>query len=499
VHAVPDALELLKSRLADYQALDSIAYLMAWDQRTVMPPGGFSHKADQISLVQRLAHGTLKDPEIGRLLDELEERGLDPDSWDAALIRVARRDYLKAVQVPVELSSEMARASAESAPVWLEAKATSNFDLFLPLLERNIELRHRYIECFGPQDEPYDVLLDDFEPEMKTAEVRRIFDEIKPELVELIADLRDREVDDSFLTGDFDLDEQVALDHEVIDLFGHRPNTWRIDPTEHPFASGAGIDDIRITTHYYRDHLKSLFSTMHEYGHGLYQHQLPREYAHLPVGQATGLGIHESQSRLWENLVGRSLPFWRFFYPRLQARFPDQFRSVDMERFYAAINKSQPSLIRIEADEVTYGMHVILRFELEQDMINGRVELKDVPEHWAEKMHDYLGVAVPDHARGVLQDMHWSSGLIGYFSTYLLGTVMSVQIWEKAAEDLGDLDDQVERGEFGPLREWLERNIHAQGRKYPPQELLQRATGSTIDAKPYLAYLKRKFGAAVAA
>jgi carboxypeptidase Taq len=495
---VADALEELKSRLADYQSLDALAYLMAWDQRTVMPPGGFMHKADHISLLQRLSHQTLKDPEIGRLLDELERRDLDPESWDGALIHVARRDYQKAVQVPVELSTEMARAAAESAPIWLEAKATSNFDLFLPLMDRQVELRHRYVECFGPQEEPYDVLLDDFEPEMKTAEVTRIFDEIKPELVQLIADLRDRDVDDSFLTGDFDLEQQVALDYEVVDLFGHRPNTWRIDPTEHPFASGAGIDDIRITTHYYRDHLKSLFSTMHEYGHGLYQHQLPREYAGLPVGQATGLGMHESQSRLWENLVGRSLPFWRFFYPRVQARFP-QLRNVDVERFYAAINKSQPSLIRIEADEVTYGMHVILRFELEQDIINSRVDLKDLPELWAQKMHDYLGVDVPDHAQGVLQDMHWSSGLIGYFSTYLLGTVMSVQIWEKASEDLGDLEDQVERGEFAPLREWLDRQIHSQGRRYSPQELLRRATGSTIDARPYLAYLKRKFGAAVAA
>jgi carboxypeptidase Taq len=392
----------------------------------------------------------------------------------------------------------MMRAAAEATPGWLEAKATSNFGLFLPLMERNVELRHRYVECFGPQEEPYDVLLDDFEPEMKTAEVTRIFEELKPGLIELIAELRERDVDDSFLTGDFDLDEQVALDHEVVDLFGHRPDTWRIDPTEHPFASGAGIDDIRITTHYYRDQLKSLFSTMHEYGHGLYEHQLPRDWAHLPVGRSAGLGIHESQSRLWENLVGRSLPFWRGFYPRLRERFP-QFRRVDVEQFYAAINKAQPSLIRIEADEVTYGMHVILRFELEQDIINGRVELKDLPELWGQKMYEYLGVEVPDDARGVLQDMHWASGYIGYFSTYLLGTVMSVQIWEKAVEDLGELDDQVERGEFAPLREWLGRNIHGEGRKYPPQELLRRATGSTIDGRPYLAYLKRKFGAAVAA
>ena len=223
----------------------------------------------------------------------------------------------------------MARAASEAVPVWLEAKATSNFDIFLPLLERNVELRERYIACFGPQDDPYDVLLDDFEPEMKTAEVTRIFAEIKPELTQLIADLRERDADDSFLSGDFDLDEQVALDWEVVDLFGHRPDSWRIDPTAHPFASGAGIDDVRITTHYFADHLKSLFSTMHEYGHGLYMHQLPREWDNLPVGQSAGLGIHESQSRLWENLVGRSLPFWRGFYPRLQARFPAQFRNVD--------------------------------------------------------------------------------------------------------------------------------------------------------------------------
>jgi carboxypeptidase Taq len=494
---VADALDQLKARLADAQGLTTLARLLAWDQRTKMPPGGFRHRAEHMALLGRLSHQTLVDPDVGRLLDELEARDLDPDSWDGALLRVARRDYEKAVQVPTELRAEMARASAEATPGWLEAKATSNFELFLPLMERNVELRHRYVECFGPQEEPYDVLLDDFEPEMKTAEVTRIFEELKPELVELIADLREREVDDSFLTSDFDVEEQVALDHEVIDLFGHRADTWRIDPTEHPFASGAGVDDIRITTHYYRDHLKSLFSTMHEYGHGLYEHQLPREWAHLPVGRSAGLGIHESQSRLWENLVGRSLPFWRGFYPRLRERFP-QFRAADVEQFYAAINKSEPSLIRIEADEVTYGMHVILRFELEQDIINGRIELKDLPELWGQKMHDYLGVEVPDDARGVLQDMHWASGYIGYFSTYLLGTVMSVQIWEKAAADLGELDDQVERGEFAPLRGWLGEHIHGKGRKYPPQELLRRATGSTIDARPYLAYLKRKFGVAVA-
>jgi carboxypeptidase Taq len=498
---VPDTLSRLRSALEEIHDLEAITMLLAWDQRTMMPGAGAPLRGRHLGLLQRLAHQKLIEPELGRLLDELApiEGSLDPDSDDAALVRLTRRLYDKAVRVPPELTSEMARVAAESAPVWVEAKATSNFALFLPALERNLELRHRYVACFEPRDEPYDLLLDDFEPEMETAEVRRIFDEIKPELVALVAEQREREVDDSFLRGDYPVERQVALSREIVDLFGTRPKTWRIDPTEHPFAGGAGIDDIRITTHYDPGNVDSLFATMHEYGHGLYEHQIPRAFESLPIGSGASLGLHESQSRLWENLVGRSLPFWRFFYPRLQERFREQLGGVDLERFYAGVNKVQPSLIRIHADEVTYGMHVILRFELEQDMINGRIALCDLPEAWNAKMEEYLGVEVTDDAHGVLQDMHWSSGAIGYFSTYLLGTVMSVQIWEAAAEDLGDVEEQLERGDFRPLREWLAENVHAHGRKYAPQETLRRATGSTIDARPYLAYLKRKFSASVTA
>lgn len=342
-------------------------------------------------------------------------------------------------------------------------------------------------------------MLDDFEPGTTTAEVREVFDEIKPELIALVAELRDEDVDDSFLQGTFPVDRQEKLAHEVVTLFGFRPETWRLDPTEHPFASGTGVDDIRITTHYYPDSMKSLFSTMHEYGHGLYTHQLPRRLERLPTGGPASLGIHESQSRLWENLVGRGAPFWRHFYSNAQAAFPERLRDVELERFVAGINKVQPSLIRIKADEVTYGLHIMLRFELEQDIVNGRVDLRGLPQAWNAKMSEYLGVEVPDAANGVLQDTHWASGLIGYFSTYLLGTVMSVQIWQKALEDISDLEDQVERGEFAPLREWLERNVHRHGRKFLPLEVLQQATGATLDAKPYLAYLRAKYGAGVGA
>jgi carboxypeptidase Taq len=492
-----DALEQLTSRLADRHSLGALTLLLSWDQQVMMPPAGEHHRADHMALLKRLAHEMLIDPEVGRLLDEVGE--LDPETDDGALVRLARRDRTKVLRVPAELASEMARASAEAQSVWRQAKTTSDFELFLPVLQRQIDLRRRYIECIDSEGEPYDVLLDDFEPEMKSADVTRIFNEIKPELVRLIAELRSRDVDDSFLKGQFPIDRQVELSRDVVDLFGHRPDSWRIDPTVHPFAAGAGIDDIRITTYYFENELKSLFATMHEYGHGLYEHQLPRHLAHLPVGSHASLGLHESQSRLWENLVGRSLPFWRFYYPRLQSFFPEQFDDVDLERFYAGVNRVQPGLIRIEADEVTYGMHVILRFELEQDILHGRVELRDLPRIWNERMDEYLGVEVPDDAHGVLQDVHWALGLIGYFSTYLLGTVMSVQLWEKAIETVPDLEEQIEQGEFDALRGWLEQNLHALGRKYPPQEALRRATGSTIDAKPYLAYLKRKYGAPVPA
>jgi carboxypeptidase Taq len=494
-----DPLVELKRRLNEVRDLEAVVRLLGWDQRTMMPPAGAATRAEQVATLWRLAHERFAGREIGRLLDELEPLAdsLDPESDDARLIHVTRRDHEKARRVPAELRGEMARAAAEGNAAWVGAKAASDFASFLPHLERNVELRLRYVDCFEVPGDPYDALLDDYEPEATTEEVARIFAEIAPELARAAAE--QRENDDGVLAGPFPVDRQEALSREVVRLLGTRPHSWRIDPTEHPFASGAGVDDVRITTRYEPDSMESLFSTMHEYGHGLYTHQLPRELERLPTGGPCSLGIHESQSRLWENLVGRSLPFWRFFYPRLQQVFPERLGGVEPERFYRAVNAVQPSLIRIRADEVTYGLHVILRFELEGDIVNGRLALRDLPDAWNAKMHEYLGVEVPNDARGVLQDMHWGAGMIGYFPTYLLGTVMSVQIWQKALEDVGDLEERIEQGDFAPLREWLGEHVHRLGRKYPPQETLRRATGSTIDAKPYLAYLREKYGLGVAA
>jgi carboxypeptidase Taq len=491
-----DALERLKERLGEVTDLGKVARLLSWDQQTMMPAAGNAHRADQAATVQRLAHELFTDPEVGGLLDELRplEESLEPDSDDATLIALTRRDYEKSVKVPASLRAATARAAAEARPVWVKAKAESDFASFLPSLERIVELKREYVDCVAAgADERYDVLLDDYEPQTTTAEVRTLFDELKPPLVELIAELRQREVDDAFLHGEFPPDRQRALAREVVELFGHRPDSWRIDPTEHPFASGPGRDDIRITTNYHPDSLESLFSTMHEYGHGLYSHQLPQHLERLPTGQHCSLGIHESQSRLWENLVGRSLPFWQRFYPRLQETYPEQLAGVDLDRFHAGVNAVRPGLIRIQADEVTYGMHVMLRFELEQDIVEGRVELRDLPQRWNEKMWEYLGVEVPDDAYGVLQDIHWSIGSLGYFSTYLVGTVASVQIWEAARRDLPELSEQVGRSEFVPLREWLGEHVHALGRKFSPQETLRRATGAPIAAQPYLDHLRRTY------
>ncbi len=492
----------LRERLAQIADLRRVSGLLFWDQQTQMPPMGAALRAEHRATLDRMAHEQFVSAETGRLLEALEPwaESLDPESNEACLIRVTRRDYEKAVRVPVELRAEMTRASSQGLKAWVGARESSDFEAFRPALERHLELKHRYVDCFEPADEAYDILLDDYERGTKTAEVRAIFAEMKEELVPLIARLA--ETDDPSLSdclrGDFPVDRQRELSREVVELFGLRPNTWRIDPTPHPFAGGAGVDDIRITTTYHPDDLTSLFATMHEYGHALYEHGVDPALERSPLGSGVSLGLHESQSRLWENLVGRGRHFWRFFYARLQERFPDALGSVEAEHFFRAINRVHPTLIRIHADEVTYNLHVILRFELEQDMIDGRIEARDLPDEWNRRMREYLGVEVPTDAEGVLQDMHWAMGSMGYFPTYSLGNVISVQIWERLREDLSDLDDQIERGEFADLREWLRERLHRHGRKFTPRETLERVVGGPIDARPYLRYLTEKHGELVA-
>ncbi len=481
-------LERLKAILAEISDLKHVESILDWDARVSMPPAGARARAEVSATLTRLGHERFVSDEVGELLDELKSV---EEETDSALIRATRREWERARRVPTELAGEMAQASGVAVAAWDEAKAMSDFVSFIPHLERQLELKHRYIECFPEAETAYDVLLEDYEEGLTTTQVVDVFDRLKRELVPLIE--RRQPVDDAPLRGPFPLSGQEAAGRRVLEAFGFDDESWRIDETPHPFASKPGAGDIRLTTHTNANDLTSLFSTIHEFGHGVYEFDIDQAFARTPLGRGTSSAIHESQSRTWENLVGRSPGFWRWFYPQLQAIFPDALGGIDEESFVRAVNAVRPGLIRGDADEVTYGLHIILRFELEQELLAGTVAVRDLPEIWNARMKEYLGVDVPDDARGVLQDMHWSVGLFGYFPTYQLGNVISVQIWERALADLGDLDEQFARGEFGALREWLREQIYRHGSKYPPRELLRRVTGSDLDPGPYLEYLRTKF------
>ncbi len=492
--------EEFRERLGALCDLSNLGGLAAWDQQTMMPPQGAGIRSHQLATVSRVTHDQLVSEEIGDLLEELRsyEESLDYDSDEASLIRVTRRDRDKELRVPAALREEETRAGSEAFPVWVEARRTNDFQLFLPYLRRNIDLRRTYAECFDEVDEPYDALLDDFEPGMKTAEVRDVFVRLKEGLIPLVAELSRQEIDDSCLKGHFPRASQQELQQTILGRFGFREGCWRVDPVEHPFAISLGTADIRMTTRYPEHELSSIFAEMHEGGHGLYEHNIDPALERTPLCRGTSLALHESQSRMFENLVGRSIQFWRWGYPYVQRIFPEQFGAVGIEEFHRAINKVQPSLIRIEADEATYSLHVILRFELEQDLIGGTVDPADLPREWNERMAEYLGVDVPDDAHGVLQDVHWSRGTIGYFPTYALGNVISVQIWDRMREDVPDIEEHLEAGDLAPLGDWLREKLWRHGRKFTPQETLERVVGGGMDPEPYLRYLSAKLGALTA-
>jgi carboxypeptidase Taq len=497
---VSERYEALRGYLAETWDLVKLGGLAGWDQQTMMPPAGAGVRAHHLATVSKLVHDRLVSDELGALVDELRpyEESLDYDSDEASLIRRTRHDRDKELCVPAELREEQTRAAAEAFPVWVEARRTSDFELFRPYLERNVELRRRYAGCFEVE-EPYDALLDDFEPGMKTAEVRAVFERLKDGLVPLIAEASGQQIDDSFIRrGTFPVPAQKELEQIVLAQFGFREGSWRIDPVEHPFATSFGTSDIRMTTRYPEHELSGIFAAMHEGGHALYEHNVDPALERTPLCRGVSLGLHESQSRMFENLVGRSLSFWRWCYPHVQRLFPDQLGGVALEDFHRAINKVQPSLIRIEADEATYSLHIILRFELEQDLIAGTVEIADLPAVWNERMDEYLGVEVDDDAHGVLQDVHWSRGTIGYFPTYALGNVISVQLWQRVLEAVPDLDEHLERGDLVPLTDWLREQLWRHGRKFTPQEMLERTVGGGLDPEPYLSYLNGKLGALAA-
>jgi carboxypeptidase Taq len=457
-----------------------------------MPAGGHPARAEAMATLSRVVHEKFVDDEVGRLLERLRplEESLDYDSDDASLIRVARRDWEKQRRVPTELRVELTRAAALGNQVWIEARATNDFAKFLPALQRNLELKRRYVECFEWDDSPYTPLLDDFEPYMQTTEVAEVFGAIRPVLSELVREAPS--VDASFLHQHYPVDDQKRFYERILATLGFEEGSYRLDPTVHPFCTSFSRRDVRMTTRF-ESGLDGLWSTMHEAGHGQYAHGIAPELERTPLAMSPSLGLNESQSRTWENLVGRSRPFWLHWFEPLQDAFPEQLGGVDLDGFLAAVNRAEPGLIRVEADETTYSLHIILRFELEQRLIEGSLDPKDLPEAWNAGMRDLLSVEVPDDTHGVLQDIHWSQGGIGYFPTYALGNVISLQIWAAVRDALPDLDAQMEAGELHELAGWLRDNLYSLGRKFTPKETIERLTGTAaIDPQPYLAYLRDK-------
>jgi len=493
-----DKLDQLKSILAEVFDLNSSAALLGWEQQTYMPPGGTEGRGYQLGTLGKIAHIKFTSDKVGELLDELKpyQEQLDPDSDDARLIKVTRREYDKSTRVTAQWVEEFARETTIGHQVWEEARAENNFAKFQPVLERIYELRREYSAFFAPYDHVYDPVLDDYEPGLKTTEVIKIFESIRPKQVALIQAISEKpQVDDSFLRQPFDEGKQWDFGVDILTAFGYDWKRGRQDRAAHPFTQSMGIDDVRITTRFSPDELSpALFASMHEAGHALYEMGIDHALARSPLATGTSLAMHESQSRMYENLLGRSMPFWEFYYSRLQEVFPSQFRGVGLTDFYKAINKVEPSLIRVEADEATYNLHIMLRLELEIALMEGSLEVRDLPEAWNAKTSEFLGLIPPSDADGVLQDVHWSSGLIGYFSTYALGNLISLQLWEVINQDIPDLADQVRKGEFSELLAWLVEKIHRHGAKFEPQELVQRITGSKIDPAPYLRYLENKFG-----
>lgn len=494
-----DPIEQLKTNLNVISDLQCSSYVLNWDQQTYMPPGGAEARAFQMSTLRRLSHERMISDAMYETLHAAKAAAanLDPDSYDARLVAQAEYQVDKLRPVPSEWIGEFYQVVGRAHNVWEQAKSRSDFTLFQPHLEKIVRLRKQFSDFFQPYDHVYDPLLNEFERGMKTAQVKAVFDQLRPEQTALVQAIVDSgvEVDDSPLYQPFVESRQWDFGVQVISDLGYEFERGRQDKAAHPFTSSFSPGDVRITTRFDPTYLGTgLFSSIHEAGHALYDQGMSQEFLRTPLFDGASYGIHESQSRMMENLVGRSKPFWKGYLPVLQQHFPSELGEVDLERFYRAINKVKPSLIRTEADEATYNLHIMIRFDLEIDLLQGDLEVADLPAAWNGKMEEYLGLTPPDHTKGVLQDVHWSSGYFGYFPTYALGNLMASQIWEVVRADLPGIDQDIEQRKFQPLREWLREKVHRHGAKYEPVELLRRVTGEGLNPQPFMDYLEGKFG-----
>ncbi len=495
-----DKLKELKARLLEVHDLKAAAQLLTWDQNTYMPPGGAAARARQTALLQRLAHEKATDPAIGQLLDDLRpyEESLPYDSDDASLIRLARRDYEQAIKVPPEFVARFYAHQARTYQVWTQARPADDFEMVRPYLEQTLDLSRQLADFFPGYEHIADPLIALTDYGMTVADIRAVFSALREELVPLVREITARPpLDDSCLYRYFPAQPQLDFGLEVVQRFGYDLNRGRQDRSPHPFTTEFSVNDVRITVRVNEHDLgDALFSAFHESGHAMYEQGVAQEYEGTPLAGGASVGVHESQSRLWENLVGRSLPFWRYFYPRLQAAFPDALGSVPLDTFYQAINKVRPSLIRTDADEVTYNLHVMIRFDLELQMLEGTLAVRDLPDAWRARYESDLGIAPQDDRDGVLQDVHWYGEMIGgMFQGYTLGNIMGAQFFEAALQAHPEITAEMEKeGDFRTLLSWLRENIHRHGRKFTAQELVERVTGEPLSVAPYMRYLRRKYG-----
>jgi carboxypeptidase Taq len=490
-----DQLTTLRDRLALVADLNASAALLEWDQETYMPPAGGEARAQQLATLKTLAHEHFTDDATGSLLDGLD--GEVEDDTDRALVHVARRDFDRATKLSADFVARFTRAKARAMEAWKEARADNDFAHFAPHLQEIVDLSLEQAETVGYEDRRYDALLDEYEPGMTWAEVDAVFRDLRAALVPIVAAIADADAPpNAFLHQPYDEDRQWAFGLDVIRAFGYDLDRGRQDRSAHPFSTSFAVTDCRITTRIAERFFSAgFFGTLHEAGHALYEQGVDPALARTPLASGTSLGMHESQSRLWENLVGRSRTFWRWAYPTLQSTFPGPLGKVAEDDFYRAVNRVEPSPIRVEADEVTYNLHIMLRFDIEAQLIDGSLKVDDVPDAWNAGMEDLLGFAPASDADGCLQDIHWSLGALGYFPTYSLGNLMSVQLFDAAERDLGPQGERFERGEFGPLLGWLREHVHRFGRARSADRILRDTTGESLRAEPWLDYVRAKFSA----
>jgi carboxypeptidase Taq len=472
---------------------------LSWDEHTLMPPRAAEFRAEQLAYLSGLIHKRRTDAQLGQWLGELAEGPLaaDPHSDTGANIRHLKRNYDRSTKLPQSLVEELSRTAALGQHVWQDARKENDFKKFEPILQKTFELKRAQADALGYEESRYDALLEEFEPGERASNLTKVLAGLREALVPLVAEIIEsgKQPDMTIMTQRFPTDRQTQFGRQVASTIGFDFTRGRLDVTAHPFCSGMGPNDVRLTTRYDEQLFTSaLFSTMHEAGHGIYEQGLKADQFGLPLGEAVSLGIHESQSRMWENLVGRSETFWRFFFPQAQQVFPETLGAASFDAFYFAVNDVRPSLIRVEADEATYNLHILVRFELEQALLREYLKPADVPGAWKEKYKSYLGIEPPNDADGCLQDVHWSAGLVGYFPTYSLGNLYASQFYEAADEQLGGLHEQFARGEFSLLRNWLRENIHCHGHRYSATELVQRVTGKPLSHEPLMRHLRGKFG-----